>query len=317
MVTVIREVAVTDNGVTTVTVEKAEEVAERSTVDKDAESLMAPQRYADIGSYFQNYAVNKKDEVVLSIFNQEGHDGSDLWVYKTGKMRLTKTNYFHWDPAFSADGQSVYFVSDKGRVPRSASDQACYLWKVRSTGFGGLTRIGTPAYRYYSPAESPDGEHILVTCQEFMGNSHFLWYMKSNGALPTQLKQGQAGQWLDNQTIIFQAPDENTGLQTIWTCKIDGSVLTQILSDSEMLCIQPAPSPDGKYVAYVKQKPGKPESRDVYIMNLKDGLSQQLTTNKSRDDLPHWSADGKYLYFRSSRGLAWNLWRLDTSFLNR
>ncbi|MBU2489551.1 MAG: hypothetical protein KKA60_09190 [Proteobacteria bacterium] len=316
-VVLIREVVVTDRaGVSSIKVERVEEIAERSTVDKDAESLMTPQRYADVGSYFQNYAVNDASDVVVTIFNQEGREGSDLWIYKGGKMRLSKTDYFHWDPAFSRDGSSVYFVGDKGRVAKDTSDQTYYLWRVSSVGSGGLTRIGTPSFRYFSPSESPDGKHILVSCQEFMDNAPFLWYMNSNGALPTQLKQGQAGQWMDNETLLFQTPDENTNLQTIWTCKIDGSNLTQIISDNEMHCMQPVSSPDSRFVAYVKQLPDKPESRDIYVLDLKTGLSQQLTTNKSRDDLPRWSTDGAHLFFRSSRGVSWNVWRLSTGFLS-
>ena len=109
---------------------------------------------------------------------------------------------------------------------------------------------------------------------------------------------------------------------SIWTCELDGSNLTQIIADNAMDCIFPAVSPDGKYLAFVKQVPSNEEleesqSRDVHAFRFADGLSQQLTTNASRDDMPKWSKDGKHLYFRSSRGLSWTIWRLDASFLNK
>jgi Tol biopolymer transport system component len=56
-----------------------------------------------------------------------------------------------------------------------------------------------------------------------------------------------------------------------------------------------------------------PETRDIYVYDRRTGLSQQLTTNSSRDDMPRWSADGSYLMFRSTRGVGWNIWRVDTS----
>lgn len=54
-----------------------------------------------------------------------------------------------------------------------------------------------------------------------------------------------------------------------------------------------------------------PETRDVYVYDTQTGLSQQLTTNASRDDMPRWSADGSSLMFRSTRGVGWNIWRVD------
>ena len=109
---------------------------------------------------------------------------------------------------------------------------------------------------------------------------------------------------------------------SIWTTKIDGSNLTQIIFDSEMDCIFPTASPNGQYIAYVKQLPNinktvEMQSRDIYIFNFQDNLSQQITTNISRDDMPHWSTEGDFLYFRSSRRLSWNVWRLPTTFLNQ
>ena len=184
------------------------------------------------------------------------------------------------------------------------------------------TRIGTPSYQFLYPIESPDGLKILFSSREFFENSHFIWYEQKNGALPTQLKQGLYANWLDNNTIVFSTKDENTGFYSIWTSNIDGSNLTQIIFDSEMDCIFPAASPNGQFIAYVKQLPNinktvEMQSRDIHIFNFQDNLSQQITTNISRDDMPHWSTEGDFLYFRSSRGLAWNIWRLPTTFLNQ
>jgi hypothetical protein len=191
---------------------------------------------------------------------------------------------------------------------------------ISDKGAGGLTRIGTPVYQFLNPQQSPDGTKILFSSREFFENSPFIWYMKKNGALPTQLKQGTYAEWLDDETIIFSAKDENTGLFAIWKSNIDGSNLTQIIADNEMDCISPTIDPTKKFVAYVKQAPKgnkveKLQSRDVHVFQLDDALSQQITTNISRDDMPKWSPDGGYLYFRSSRGLAWNIWRLSTGFL--
>jgi Tol biopolymer transport system component len=40
----------------------------------------------------------------------------------------------------------------------------------------------------------------------------------------------------------------------------------------------------------------------------------QLTMNKSYDDGPCWNRDGTWVYFRSNRGGAWNIRRLQPVF---
>jgi Tol biopolymer transport system component len=311
---------------------QVEEKAERSIVDKGANALMAPQKVVSFGKYFSSYSVGLDNAVLASVYNSEdGADaGSDLWIYRNGKIRLTNTKYDHSTPSFSQDNRYVYFSSYKGKKNLGQYSQDSYIWRTASTGAGGLTRIGSPSFAYRSASESPNGEHILYSSVELYGNKPYIWYMKNNGALPTQLKQGYSPQWIDDETIIFAAMDESTGLETIWTCKIDGSMLTQIIADNKFNCKHPYPSPDGRHIAYVKEDPKNTnmkqnyapsgskqsniqETRDVYIFNTENGLSQQITTNESRDDLPRWSPDGEYLYFRSSRGLGWNIWRVNAS----
>jgi len=318
-VKVIKKEEVVDEktGIISLRVTESLEKAEKSIVDKGAESLLTPQRYANVGSFFGYYSVGLNSEILMSIYNQNSNI-SDLWIFKSGKIRLTKSSYNNNFPSFSSSGNYVYFTSSRGKNIAGKSEQNSYVWRTLSSGAGGITRIGTPAYSYEYPIESPNGEQILYSSKELYGNNNFIWYMKNNGDLPTQLKQGTAPNWIASNKIIFVARDEHTNLYSIWTCNIDGSKLTQIIADNELHSIQPEPSPNGKYIAYVKQKKGEKngDSRDIYIYRLADGLSQQITTNESRDDLPKWSKDGQYLFFRSSRGVGWNVWRLPTTFLS-
>ncbi len=321
-VVIEKEVKDKKTGAISIEAQRLDEIAERSTVDKGAEALLAPQRYVNIGkNFFNSYSVGSNGQIITTIYNQDGKKGSDLWIFKNGKIRLTKTNYFNRYPSFSIDGKYVYFSATRGKRYSNVYDQNSYIWRMPSNGAGGLTRIGTPTYKFYNPVESPDGTKILFSSKEFYENSPFIWYMQKNGALPTQLKQGISATWMNDNKIVFSAKDENTGLFSIWTSNIDGSDLTQIISDNELDCIQPEVDPNGNFIAFTKQLPNKnsiitKQSRDIYIFNIKNNLSQQITTNISRDDMPHWSKQGDYIYFRSSRGLAWNIWRLSTKFLD-
>ena len=308
VITVVKAVEVEDEaGGISVEAQLREELAERSTIDKGAESLVTAQKIVSVGP-FSHYDIGQNDQIVASVFNQQGKLGSDIWVYSGGRTRVTNTTYFNDTPSFSKDDNFIYFATTRGR--KSRNDQNSYIWRMPTRGGGGITRIGSGLYEYKLPLESPDGRFILYSAREFYENSPFIWYSHTNGALPTQLTKGIHAQWNGNSSVIYAVQDDNTGLYTIWTLNINGSDRTQIISDPNLDCWFPTPQPNGLYIAYVKQEPKKESTSDIYLYNIETGLSQQITTNISRDDLPRWSNDGKSLYFRSTRGLNWSIWRV-------
>jgi len=319
-----KEVASKETGQLSIVIEHFEEIAERSIVDKGADTLLTVQKVVSPGSAFSSYDVGKDDRIVASVFNQEGRNGSDIWVFGGGKTRISNSNDFNDFPSFSTDSKHIYFSSTRNRATGGLYDQNCYIWRMVASGAGGITRIGTPVFAFSGAQESPDGQRLLFDAREFYENSSFVWYSSRNGNLPTMLTQGRDARWMDDEKIIFSTMDENSGLEAIWTLNIVGSELTQILSDPELDCFSPEPSPNGKHIAYVKKKPGDESrstdkkiksTRDVFVYTIETGLSQQITTNISRDDMPQWSETGDALFFRSTRGVSWNIWRVATTFL--
>jgi Tol biopolymer transport system component len=289
------------------------ERAERSIVDNGSASRLPAQKYSTISDYFGSYNIRKNGTVVVSKYNITNDNrvrSSDIWFFGRGKARLTNTSYYNSNPSMSQNGKFVYFVSNRGKNALSNYDQTSYIWRMSSKGNGGLTRIGTAMNHISNPLESPDGTKLLFSAKEFGGQKSMIWYMGKNGEMPTQLKSGKQATWLNNKTIVFTAKDPGTGLYSIWRMNLDGSLLTQIIADKNLHCIHPSPSPDGKLIAFVKQNGTYTNKRDIYIYNSVTGLVDQMTTNKSRDDLPRWSKDQKHIYFRSSRGLSWNVWRI-------
>ena len=71
-------------------------------------------------------------------------------------------------------------------------------------------------------------------------------------------------------------------------------------------------APDGEWIVYASDEgrdSRKKRNFDIWMMST-DGTNRvQLTTNGSWDDMPCWDRSGKYIYFRSNRGGAWNVWR--------
>src|SRR5262245_8217964 len=60
----------------------------------------------------------------------------------------------------------------------------------------------------------------------------------------------------------------------------------------------PAWSPDGRKIAFVGRRDGKPE---VYVMNADGSGRRNLTRNPGRDRAPAWSPDGRTIAFQSER----------------
>ena len=77
----------------------------------------------------------------------------------------------------------------------------------------------------------------------------------------------------------------------------------------------PRTSPDGRYVAYVLSETDMEANKrrtDLWLLDLnaKEATPRRLTQNPANDSSPRWSADGKSLYFISTRSGSPQVWRL-------
>lgn len=85
----------------------------------------------------------------------------------------------------------------------------------------------------------------------------------------------------------------------VWMVATDGNSSPRQLTTKEGSS-QPAWSPDGKQVAFVRLADGKPQ---VFLLSLDGGEAIQLTKFKYGAGSPQWSPDGKQILFSSSIGL--------------
>jgi dipeptidyl aminopeptidase/acylaminoacyl peptidase len=78
---------------------------------------------------------------------------------------------------------------------------------------------------------------------------------------------------------------------------------------------EPALSPDGKTVAFSVRETDMAANRgrmDLWSLDIatKGAQPRRLTTHPQNDNAPEWSADGRYLYFLSTRSGSSQVWRL-------
>ncbi|MEM1329340.1 MAG: hypothetical protein AAGG07_02135 [Planctomycetota bacterium] len=115
----------------------------------------------------------------------------------------------------------------------------------------------------------------------------------------------------DGRTLVFSSTQHRvTG--DIYTRPIDSHVVTQI-TQHPANDVMPAPSPDGRRVAFASDRNG---NWDLFVMPIGGGNAVQITQESAHELHPSWSPDGNRLVFSRLGEVSgrWELWVVD---LNR
>lgn len=227
---------------------------------------------------------------------------------------ITKGNQIDLFPAFSPDGDYIYFSSNRTGIP--------LIWKVRRAGGGGITSITSSLAEDIQPSPSPDGKNLAYASNLPSATDPQIWTVSNSGTLPTQLREGESPCISpDGSKIVFARIDRSHAYtrngqvvnpRQIWVMGFDGSGETQITQNIDYDISSPRWSSDGKWIIYSSDKGQDNNGRnnfDIWTIDSDGTHETQLTTNGSVDDYPYWGADG-FVYFRSNRGGFWNIWRV-------
>ncbi|MGB3345697.1 MAG: DUF5050 domain-containing protein [Candidatus Humimicrobiia bacterium] len=105
------------------------------------------------------------------------------------------------------------------------------------------------------------------------------------------------------------------GDEDLYRIKLDGTGLDLLISRSDKRDDRyPAPSPDGKLIAYSSEVNGH---WDMFIMKPDGTDKKQLTTHPADDAYPSWSPDGNYIFFQSNRDGNWEIYRMNSDGSNK
>jgi Tol biopolymer transport system component len=223
-------------------------------------------------------------------------NGRLLWVDVNGReLETIGQAGIYGDPAVSRDGTRVVFTQ---RDPRTNKID---LW-VRDLARGVTSRFTFSPGANGAGAWSPDGSQIAFSSEAEPGKSRDIYVKPASG-------QGEATAVLQDNTVktvtdwsrdgrylAYISRELNSANLDIWVLPITGDRKPIPIATTPFEETLAVFSPDGHYLAYRSNESGRPE---IYVRTFPGNTGKwQVSVNGAGD--PHWSADGKRLYFRGT-----------------
>ena len=226
----------------------------------------------------------------------------------TGGKATNIASGMAWEmqPRFSPDGTRIAFTSD-----RAGGDN---IWTMDVDG-GDMKQVTKETFRLLNnPTWSPDGQFIAArkhfTTSRSLGVGEIWLYHTSGGSgvqlvkKPSEAHQKELGEPMfspDGNYIYYSqnitpgpifeyAQDSNTELFQIKRYDMEtGEIDTS--AGGAGGAVRPAPSPDGKYLAFVKRV--RADSR-LFIKDLESGEERMIFDHLDQDMQETWGVQGMY-----------------------
>ena len=175
-----------------------------------------------------------------------------------------------------------------------------------------ITRSSGSAER--NPAWSPDGKWISYFSDST--GEYELVIASADGSKPARTIMLEhpthfyTSSWSpDGKYILFQDTDLR-----LWIVNVATGKSTDIGGDEFMIpdrSLNPTWSPDSRWVAYAKRLPSL--YRAIFVYDVSNGQTHQITDGMADATSPAWDASGKYLWFFASTDFALGSGWLDMS----
>jgi Tol biopolymer transport system component/DNA-binding winged helix-turn-helix (wHTH) protein len=213
--------------------------------------------------------------------------------------RLTFLNRSMGHPVWTSDGRQIMFTIDG---PASGVSS---IYSVPSGG-GTPERLLLPDSNVSTPAISRRGD--MLAYEKYIFNMT-IWKLSIPDSSEPAVKfiastrtDNEPDFSPDGTKIAFSSTRDGT--EAIWICGADGTNAIRLTTTH--LGGTPKWAPDGTHIAFDDRHTGR--SR-IYLINLHDGSTEQVTEGDFDDEVPSWSVDGKWIYFASNRTGRYEIWK--------
>ncbi|PIQ95534.1 MAG: hypothetical protein COV67_14365, partial [Nitrospinae bacterium CG11_big_fil_rev_8_21_14_0_20_56_8] len=229
-----------------------------------------------------------------------------VWAWVLGMtLPLGATGFFRPVPVTTSPGEDFAgVVSPDGSFMVYVSDRSgnLDLW-LRFLGRGLQPpdiRLTTHPAEDNSPAIGPDGKRVVFVSHRTdpRGDLYVLDLGDPRApaaVAPTRLTEADFGEgdpaWSPNgKEVYFSAQAAGSETRSLFKIDLATRKRSPVLEGPG---VNPAPSPDGRYLAYAS--PGGFQS--IWILDLQNGNKVRITEGPFIDASPSWSPDGRALFF--------------------
>jgi Tol biopolymer transport system component len=220
--------------------------------------------------------------------------------------RLTSNRVAIHGLAWTRDGRSIVYAPSW--MAFEGRGMGASVWRVRADGRSPAQRIESIPPGAYAPATMPALDRLL-----FVHDRADVDVYRFTGKGPPEPVIASSsvdyGPRIspDGRHIVFESWRSGTAFKEIWLAELDGSnpvQLTHVTEDHQSAASgtgAPFWSPDGTYVAHMREEPGRgPGATNLWVISVAGGSDRRLTAQTRRLGPPVWSRDG-YIYFRQPR----------------
>jgi serine/threonine-protein kinase len=223
----------------------------------------------------------------------EGGSSRLMWVDRTGEARaLSLPEGLYFDPRLSPDGSRVAVA---WQTP-SAGSQDIWVGDLARNTFTRISFSGNTA----TPVWSADGKTLYYSFIDPKGGRASIMRKPADGSRDEeQVVSVDARAYLqavsrdETSAIVNFTP--KGGIGDIVRVGLSADAKPEPLVATKFDELESSLSPDGRWLAYVSDETGRFE---IYVRDLSpNGARWQLSTLGGEE--PHWSADGRELYYRN------------------
>ena len=198
-------------------------------------------------------------------FTSDAGGGDNIWIMNTdgGNARQLTEEKFRLlnNPYWSPDGQ---YIAARKHFTTSRSLGTGEIWIYHRNGGSGVAVVEKPSDAHQKelgePAFSPDGRYLYYSLDQTPGST-FIYAQDSNG-----------------EVFAIRRHDLKTGDDELFVSGAGGSV-------------RPAPSPDGRYLAFVRRIRGVSA---LFLKDLESGSEYPIYTGLDEDMQEVWAVHGVY-----------------------
>jgi len=194
--------------------------------------------------------------------------GGDIWVMDSElkePVAVTSTPDEEREPVFSADGESLFFIRDRGDGAdlwsAARADAKAYWW--RNTAFK-ETRLTKDGAAKQDLQAVPGGKRI-----SWISGAGDLWVSNRDGGEAKRLLESWNAprcEWSPDGQWLAYAVNDNDFNSDIWIAAADGKTPAYNLSRHPDIDTNPAWSPDGRILAFTGRR--YEDETDIHYVHL-------------------------------------------------